>query len=137
MNELSAMAKSLALSVGANKPETERADIFYRHLTQLHKDEKVLSSRREIKQEADRLNLGARAVLVLAEVLLNSPDTIVSDIKKYSLVFVQFTRFGEDQERSQHYMLGAVAKLIERYGKKNLLAKAYHILKALYDCDIV
>lgn len=134
MNELSAMAKSLALSVDVEKSETERADVLYKHLLQLVRKDDVLSHRREIKQQADSLELGPRAVLVLAEVLLSTPDTIVNDIKKYAPVFVSFTRFGDSQKRAQHYVLGAMTKLIERY---NMLTKSCHILKALYDADIV
>lgn len=134
MNELSAMAKSLALSVDVEKSETERADVFYKHLLQLLPKDDILSHRREIKQQAESLDLGARAVLVLAEALLSSPDTIVTNVRKYAPVFILFTRFGESQKRAQHYVLGGMTKLIERY---NMLTKSCHILKALYDSDIV
>lgn len=137
MNELSAMAKSLALSVDVEKTETERADVFFKNLTQMHFQNQVISRRREVKQEADRLSLGPRAVLVLVEVLLNSPNNIVADIKKYAPVFVLFTRSGEDQKRSQQYFWGAMAKLMERHSDQNLLSKACHILKALYDSDVI
>lgn len=137
MNELSAMAKSLALSVDVEKSETERADILYKHLKQLIHAGQILSRTREVYQEADRLNLGSRAVLVLAEVLLTSPAEIVADIKKYSPIFVQFTRFGDSQKRSQQYLLGAMCKLVERHSDTNLISKACHMLKAFYDCDII
>ncbi|KAF5394685.1 Eukaryotic translation initiation factor 5 [Paragonimus heterotremus] len=137
MNELSAMAKSLALSVDVEKSETERADVFYKHLLQLHQKGGVLAHRREVKQQADSLELGPRAVLVLAEVLLSSPATILADVKKFAPIFMLFTRIGENQKRAQHYVLGAVAKLIERYNEQKLLSKACHILKALYDNDVI
>ncbi|KAA3672846.1 translation initiation factor 5 [Paragonimus westermani] len=137
MNELSAMAKSLALSVDVEKSETERADVFYKHLLQLHQRDGVLAHRREVKQQADSLELGPRAVLVLAEVLLSSPTTILADVKKFAPIFMLFTRIGENQKRAQHYVLGAVAKLIERYSEQKLLSRACHILKALYDNDVV
>ncbi|CAL8095063.1 unnamed protein product [Calicophoron daubneyi] len=137
MNELSAMAKSLALSVDVEKSETERADVFFKHLTQLRKKGDIVAHRRDIKQEADRLNLGPRAVLVLAEVLLSSTDQIMADIKKNASIFLLFTRVGENQKRAQNYVLGAMAKLIERSKGHNLLPKACHILKAFYDHDVV
>ncbi|THD23514.1 Eukaryotic translation initiation factor 5 [Fasciola hepatica] len=137
MSELSAMAKSLALSVDVDKSETERADVFFKHLLQLKQKNVVTQKSREVKQEADRLNLGPRAVLVVAEALLSSPSTILADIKTYAPVFLLFTRIGENGKRSQHYLLGAIAKLIERFSKHDLLSKACHILKCLYDCDIV
>lgn len=137
MSELSAMAKSLALSVDVDKSESERADVFYKHLRQLLGKDEVLSRRREIKAQADNLELGPRAVLVLAEVLLSSPSTIIADVRKFAPVFMLFTRFGPNSTRSQHYMLGAMAKLIDGYSGDNLLGKACHILKAFYDNDIV
>ncbi|KAA0185856.1 Eukaryotic translation initiation factor 5 [Fasciolopsis buskii] len=137
MSELSAVAKSLALSVDVDKSETERADVFFKHLLLLKQKGLVVEQRREVKQEAERLNLGPRAVLVVAEALLTSPSTILVDIKTYASVFVLFTRIGESAKRSQQYLLGATAKSIERFNKQDLLSKACHILKCLYDCDIV
>ncbi|KAH8859014.1 Eukaryotic translation initiation factor 5 [Schistosoma japonicum] len=137
INALSAMAKSLALCDDVERSENDRADIFYKHLLQIHQSDKVLSSRKDIRLEADRLNLGPRAVLVVAEVLFNNPSTILADIRKYSPLLLLFTRSGEDQKRAQIYTWGAMAKLIERYSDHDLLSKACHILKTLYDCDIV
>ncbi|GAA56625.1 translation initiation factor 5 [Clonorchis sinensis] len=137
MSELSAMAQSLALSVDVDKSESEKADVFYKHLLQLQRKNAVLSHRRDIRQQADSLDLGPRAVLVLAEALLSSPTAIIGDIKKFAPVFLLFTRVGGNEKRAQQYVLGAMAKLIERYTEHNLLSKACHILKALYDNDII
>lgn len=137
INTLSAMAKSLALCDDVERSETERADIFYKHLSQMHKCDKVLANRKEVKLEADRLSLGPRAVLVIAEVLFNNPSTILTDIKKYSPLLLLFTRSGEDQKRAQIYTWGAMAKLIERHSDQNLVDKACHLLKTLYDCDVI
>ncbi|CAH8491088.1 unnamed protein product [Schistosoma mattheei] len=137
INTLSAMAKSLALCDDVERSETERADIFYKHLSQMHQNDKVLANRKEVKLEADRLNLGPRAVLVIAEVLFNNPSTILNDIKKYASLLLLFTRSGEDQKRAQMYTWGAMAKLIERHSDQNLIDKACHLLKTLYDCDVI
>ncbi|CAH8501173.1 unnamed protein product, partial [Heterobilharzia americana] len=137
MNTLSAMAKSLALCDDVERSETERADIFYKHLSQMHQSDEVLSRRQEIRQEANRLNLGPRAVLVIAEVLFNNPSTILADIKKYAPMLLLFTRSGEDQKRAQMYTWGAMAKLIERHADQNLINKACHLLKTLYDSDVI
>ncbi|VDQ10196.1 unnamed protein product [Trichobilharzia regenti] len=98
---------------------------------------RLLSRRKELKLEADRLSLGPRAVLVIAEVLFNNPSTILGDIKEYSPLLLLFTRSGEDQKRAQMYTWGAMAKLIERHADQNLISKACHLLKALYDNDII
>ncbi|KER32724.1 hypothetical protein T265_01215 [Opisthorchis viverrini] len=137
MSELSAMAQSLALSVDVDKSESEKADVFYKHLLQLQRKNAVLTHRRDIRQQADSLELGPRAVLVLAEALLSSPTAIIGDIKKFAPVFLLFTRVGGNEKRAQQYVLGAMAKLIERHTEHNLLSKACHILKALYDNDII
>ncbi|CAH8820597.1 unnamed protein product [Trichobilharzia szidati] len=137
MSTLSAMAKSLALCDDVERSETERADIFFKHLSQMNQSGEVLSRRKELKLEADRLSLGPRAVLVIAEVLFNNPSTILGDIKKYSPLLLLFTRSGEDQKRAQMYTWGAMAKLIERHADQNLISKACHLLKALYDNDII
>lgn len=133
MNELSAMAKSLALSLDVEKSESERADVLYKHVLQLVSSGEVISGR-QVKQQADDLELGPRAILVVAEALLSNRETILADIKKYTSVLLAFTRVGEEQQSSQHYMLGAMTKLVERF---DLLPKACHILKCLYDSDVV
>ncbi|VEL08748.1 unnamed protein product [Protopolystoma xenopodis] len=137
INELSAMAKSLALSIDVEKSETERADIFFKHLERLLKQGLVVDRRKEIKQEADRLDLGPRVTLVLAEVLLNDPNKILDDVKAYRTVFMQFTRSGEYHKKAQQYLLGAMTSIIGKFSSSNLVSRSCHILKTLYDCDIV
>lgn len=137
MNELSGMARSLALSVGTEKTETERANIYCTHLSQMREKNEVISKRLELKKEADELDLGPKVVLILAEALLNNPENMVSDIRKYAPFFVLFTRTGDNQLRAQQYALNAMVKLIERFEKQNLLIKACHMLKQLYDTDII
>lgn len=136
INALSTMAKSLALCDDVEKSEAERADLFFKHITLFNQQGEVLLRAREIKHEAERLDLGPRAVLVLVEVLLSNPTTLMADIKKFSQLFILFTRSGDEPKRVQHYMWGSVAKLIERF-RECLLAKACHLLKQLYDFDII
>lgn len=137
LEELSSMARSLTINADVEKSEPERANIFFKYLTQLKKSGKAGSRGSEAKAEAERLNLGSRAVLVVAEVLLSDPNAIVTDIKQYEKVFLQFTRLGDHQQKAQGYVLGAIASLIEKHSSENLVLKSCHILKQLYDSDIV
>ncbi|KAL5963218.1 Eukaryotic translation initiation factor 5 [Taenia solium] len=134
--ELSDMARNLTIDADIEKTETERANMFFKLLTQCKQAGDVVKRGQELRNEAQRLNLGSRSVLIVAEVLLSDPKTIVTDIKRYKPVFLQFTRIGDQQHKTQGYVLGAMAILIEKHSDE-LLPKACHILKALYDDDIV
>ncbi|VDD78299.1 unnamed protein product [Mesocestoides corti] len=135
--ELSEMARSLTINADVEKTETERANIFFKHLTQLKQSGDVAPHGHDLKVEAERLDLGSRAVLIVAEVLLSDPQTIVADIRKYKPVFLQFTRVGDQQQKAQGYLLGAMASLIDKHSRENLVSKSCHILKEFYDCDII
>ncbi|CDS35926.1 Eukaryotic translation initiation factor 5 [Echinococcus multilocularis] len=134
--ELSDMARNLTVNADIEKTETERANMFFKLITQYKQAGDAVSRGQELRNEAQRLNLGNRSVLIVAEVLLSDPKTIVTDIKCYKPVFLQFTRVGDQQHKTQGYVLGAMASLIEKH-LDELLPKACHILKALYDDDIV
>ncbi|KAM3176387.1 hypothetical protein ACTXT7_006597 [Hymenolepis weldensis] len=134
--ELSDMVKYLTVSADVDKPDNERADIFFKLISGYKQNNDVERRGTELKSEALRLNLGTRAVLIVGEVLLSEPKTVIEDIKKYKLVLLQFTRSGEEQQKAQGYILGVVASLVEKH-EKVLLPKAVHIVHALYDNDIV
>lgn len=137
LEELSSMARKLTINADVEKSESERANIFFKYITVLKQKGEAVSHPYDIKSEAERLNLGVRSVLVVAEVLLSEPKTIIADIKSYKPVFLQFTRIGDHAQKAQGYVLGAMASLFDKYSSENLVAKSCHILKELYDCDIV
>jgi len=136
MKELSSMARSLAMSADIEKSETERANIFFKHIVQLKLEGSFSTMASDLFLESERLGLGCRAVVVVAEVLLSDSSSIVSDIEKYKSVFTKFTRIGVQAKKSQSYLLGAMVSLIEK-NSQTLLSKSCHILKQLYDCDVV
>nr|VZI20670.1 unnamed protein product [Spirometra erinaceieuropaei] len=137
LGELSALARRLALSADVEKSDSERADIFLKQVDQMKKKGDIVAHAHDLKMEAERLKLGSRAVLVVAEVLLSDPNTMLSDISTYRSVFIQFTRTGEQAQKAQAYVLGAMSIIIDKNSSCNLMDKACHILKGLYDCDIV
>ncbi|VDN23901.1 unnamed protein product, partial [Dibothriocephalus latus] len=137
LGELSALARRLALSADVEKSDSERADIFLKQVDQMKKKGDIVVRAHDLKMEAERLKLGSRAVLVVAEVLLSDPNTMLSDISTYRSVFIQFTRTGEQAQKAQAYVLGAMSIIIDKNSSSNLMDKACHILKSLYDCDIV
>ncbi|VDO03696.1 unnamed protein product [Rodentolepis nana] len=134
--ELSDMVKYLTVSADVDKPDSERADIFFKLISGYKQNNDVSKRGTELRNEALRLNLGTRAVLIVGEVLLSDPKTVIEDIKKYKPVLIQFTRYGEEKPKAQGYMLGVVASLVEKH-EKVLFPKAAHIIHALYDHDIV
>lgn len=134
--ELSNMVKYLTVCADVDKPDNERADIFFKFISGYKLKDDVPRRGLELKNEAQRLNLGTRAALIVGEVLLSDPKTIIEDVKKYKPVLLQFTRFGDDQQKAQGYILGVVASLVDKH-EKELLPKAMHVLHALYDNDIV
>lgn len=93
---------------------------------------------KDIKAEADRLDLNEKIVVILAEVLWTNPDTLLSeDIKRYAPIFCYFTANPRtDTSKAQRYVIGAMEKTIARF-EKSLLPKAIVFLKSLYDYDIV
>ncbi|VDL94535.1 unnamed protein product [Schistocephalus solidus] len=137
LGELSALARRLALSADVEKSDSERADIFLKEVDLMKKKGDIVARAHDLKMEAERLKLGSRAVLVVAEVLLSDPNTMISDISTYRSVFIQFTRTGEQAQKAQAYVLGAMSIIVDKNSSSNLMDKACHILKSLYDCDIV
>nr|CDS31884.1 Eukaryotic translation initiation factor 5 [Hymenolepis microstoma] len=134
--ELSDMVKYLTVSADVDKPDNERADVFFKLISGYKQNNDVTKRGTELKSEALRLNLGPRAVLIVGEVLLSDPKTVIEDIKKYKAVLIQFTRYGDEKKKAQGYILGVAASLVEKH-EKVLLPKAGHIVHALYDNDIV
>ncbi|KAK2707739.1 hypothetical protein QYM36_015440 [Artemia franciscana] len=131
--ELAAGVKALAVCEDAEKSEKERADIFYSYVKQ-RKAAGVLNQAnvcKDILLEAERLELKEKAPLVLVEVLLST--NILTELKTFKKLFMRFTM---DSEKAQRSLLGGIEHLIELHYSA-LLPKVPHILKALYDEDIV
>uniref|UniRef100_A0A1I8I921 Eukaryotic translation initiation factor 5 n=1 Tax=Macrostomum lignano TaxID=282301 RepID=A0A1I8I921_9PLAT len=114
----------------------DRADRFHKFLTECLSSGQL--SPGELVLEAERLDIRDKAVLVVVEVLLDSPATLVSDIAKtYRPVFLAFVG-GDKNRRAQKYLMGAVETLIARFRDSLLDAKRIpNLLNAFYSADLL
>jgi len=127
--ELSEGVKSLAVTEDTEKPEKDRMDIFYKFL-----EAKLAIGKlddKELLVEAERLDVRAKAALILAELLFD--QGILTQIKANRVVLL---RFCHENQKCQKYLIGGIEQVIKLH-KEALLAKVPLILKGLYDLDII
>lgn len=134
---ISAGAGHLFIDKDTYLPESERGDIFYQFVKRMVSEDRAALSTAEarikISDEAKRLEVHDKAVMVLAELLFT--EDMVKECKLYRGLFLTFTH---ENDKAQRYLLGAYESILG--GKelgKTLMPKAAHVLKALYDNDIV
>lgn len=132
MLELSDAAKTLALSEDVEKTPQERIDIFYTLVKRKKEDGTLASSSSEIMAEAERLDIKDKAPLVLVELLFD--ENIAIGMKTYRKVFLKFCH---QNPKAQKYLLGGFEQLVGKVYPDALMPKVPHILKALYDADIL
>nr|CAG4647884.1 EOG090X05QT [Moina brachiata]SVE92994.1 EOG090X05QT [Moina brachiata] len=133
MEDLTSGVKGLTISDDLEKTPKERADLFYTFLKQ-RRDQGVISKPgvdKEIVGEAERLDVKDKAPLILCEVLFDT--NILTQLKSYRILLLRFT---SQNPKAQKALLGGVECLISLY-QSTLLPKASHILKAIYDLDLV
>jgi len=137
MQNLSAGVKHLTLSSQANKSQREKNEIFFEYV-KAKKESGVLAPGAEvavlkdIAAEAESMEIkDGKAVMALVELLFD--ENIVKQIQQFRILLLLFTG---NCPKSQKYLLGAIEKLIE-LKKDALLPKVPHILKELYDRDVV
>jgi len=137
MAELGAGVKHLTLSAQAGKTQAEKLEYFYEYckgkiaagVLVAGCDVEVF---KDISAEADTLELkDTKAVMALAELLL--PGDIMAQVKAFHKLLLLFTY---ENSKSQRYLLGAVEKIIE-LNRDALLPKTAHVMKLLYDTDVV
>lgn len=133
MQDLTDGAKSMTINDDLEKTEKERMDILY-NLVKIKRDSGVLDNtqvQKELLNEAERLEIKAKAPLVLAELLFD--QNILACIKKYRLVFLRFTL---NDKKAQRYLMGGLEQVIAMH-KDQLMNKVPGLLKLLYDLDIL
>lgn len=114
----------------------DRADRFHKLLSDKLAAGFTKDTPQELVQEADRLDIRDKAVMVVAEVLLSNPATFVADItKKYRPVFLAFVG---NSPRAQKYLIGAIESLVQRFRESLLEAKRIpNLLHAFYNADLL
>lgn len=121
---------SISVSGDAEKSTEEKMNIFFNFVENKKKGGSVAAQSKDLYAEAERLDIIDKAPIVLAEVLLT--ENVIKELSAYRIVFLRFTN---QNKRAQRSLLLA----IEMFIKTNiiLLPKTGHILKCLYDNDIV
>lgn len=133
MQDLTDGAKNMTVSDDIDKPEKERMDIFY-ELVKKERDAGTLDNaqtRKELATEAKRLDIQAKAPLVLAELLFTA--NIVQEARKHRILLLLFTH---DDVKAQKYFIGGLEQIISLHADK-LMDKVPGILKLFYDSDIL
>ncbi|CAG0883970.1 unnamed protein product [Cyprideis torosa] len=133
INELTEGVKNLATCDDLERSEKERADILYSFIKE-KRDQGQLSKAgvdKEILAEGERLDIKDKVALVLAELLLS--ENILKELKQHNKVFLRAT-IGND--RAQRYLMRGVEMVIAAH-RETLIPKVPHVLKQLYDQDIV
>lgn len=132
MKELTAAAKSLALNDDLEKTPQERMNIMYDYIKMCHAADECAKKGADILAEAERLDVKEKVPLLLVELLFD--ENILTQIKKYRNLFLRFTH---DNKKSQKYLLGGLEQLIGNVHHDKLIPKVAHILKLLYDLDVL
>ncbi|KAM4690241.1 eukaryotic translation initiation factor 5 [Rhinophrynus dorsalis] len=131
MEEISDHAKNLTLSEDLEKPVEERVNILFDFVKQKKAEGVIDSSDKDILAEAERLDVKAMGPLVLTEVLFD--DKIREQIKKYRR---HFLRFCHNNKKAQRYLLHGFECVVDMH-QSHLLSKIPHILKEMYDADLL
>lgn len=132
MKELTDAAKNMAMTDDLEKTANERMDLFYEFVKNKINSRSLTGAEQEILSEAERLEVRDKAALVLVELLMD--EKIVNQIKQHRKLLLHFCH---NNQKAQKYLLGGVEQLVGNVHKEALLAKVPHILKELYDMDIV
>uniref|UniRef100_T1D408 Eukaryotic translation initiation factor 5 n=1 Tax=Psorophora albipes TaxID=869069 RepID=T1D408_9DIPT len=133
MQDLTDGAKNMTVSDDFDKTEKERLDIFY-EMVKKKRDAGELDNvhtHKEIATEASRLDVHAKATLVLAELLFTV--NIVQEVRKHRNLLLRFTH---EDPKAQKYFIGGLEQIISLHADK-LMDKVPGILKLFYDNDIL
>ncbi|TKR69914.1 hypothetical protein L596_022005 [Steinernema carpocapsae] len=129
-DKVSAQIGKLIISKDLEKPTEERLDMLHQYFIAAKKDDRLGDSK-EMLNEAERLDLKAKGTLLLADVLFD--EDVLKQIEAHRILLLRFTN---GDVKAQKYLLGGIEQLILKH-KAVLLPKTAHIIKALYDQDVV
>ncbi|VDM97981.1 unnamed protein product [Thelazia callipaeda] len=127
---VSAQIGKLIISKDLDKPIEERLDMLHQYFLAC-KSDGTLQNSKKLLNEAERLELKSKATLLLADVLFDT--NVVVQIAEYRNTLLRFT---VNDHKAQRHLLGGIEQLISKHVDV-LLPKSAHIIKALYDNDVV
>nr|CAG4641677.1 EOG090X05QT [Eurycercus lamellatus] len=133
MEDLTSGAKGLTISDDLEKTPKERVDLFYSFVKQ-RRDQGIITKAgvdKDIVTEAERLDIKDKAPLILCELIFDS--NILVQMKTYRTLLFRFTH---DNIKAQKALLGGMECVIHLH-QAVLLPKVAHILKGLYELDLV
>jgi translation initiation factor 5 len=125
---LSSQIGKLVLDPDLEKSVEERLDMLHNYFVKAKEDGNI-GDGKQLLNEAERLDLKNKAPLLLVQTLISTD--IMNDLKTYRLLFL---RFCVDDKKAQRYLLGGVEQVLEKH--PDLMSRAPHIIKALYDLDL-
>ncbi|EDO43054.1 predicted protein [Nematostella vectensis] len=132
MEDLTSGVKGLTFTDDLERPEEQRFNMLYEFVKSKKELGKVDMTGKEIVAEAERLDVRDKAVLAISEIMFDAH--MLKQIPKYRMIFL---RFVNENHKAQKYLLGAFEMLVGKSYPKELMPKAAHILKALYDNDLI
>ncbi|KAM3718110.1 Eukaryotic translation initiation factor [Dirofilaria immitis] len=127
---VSAQIGKLIISRDLDKSIEERLDMLHQYFLKAKADG-TLQNSKKLLNEAERLELKSKATLLLADVLFDT--NVVNQIMEYRNILLRFT---VNDHKAQRHLLGGIEQLILKHFD-TLLPKSAHIIKALYDTDVV
>lgn len=128
-DQLSGMIRGLLANADLDKSIEDRLDMFEAFVMKCNKSGPL--DGKQILDEADRLDIKDKAVLVVCRLVFNVD--ILSQIQPNRNLFLRFTL---KNKKAQKYLLGGLEQLIVSH-KADLMPKAAKLLKAFYDADIL
>ncbi|KAF4531748.1 hypothetical protein B566_EDAN014488 [Ephemera danica] len=129
--ELTEGLKSLTITEELELSEKERMDLFYEELKRCRDAGTLDNKHKELVAMADRLEIRSKVPLVLVELLFD--QNIAQQAPKHRLLFLRFTL---NDTKAQKYLMGGIEQVIALH-KETLLPRVPHILKLLYEQDIL
>ncbi|KAL3314419.1 Eukaryotic translation initiation factor 5A-1 [Cichlidogyrus casuarinus] len=134
MEELSSRVKSLAMSTDVVKSKSERAQLLFTLVSKFNESGDLLQHADAVCEEADRLDLSSHGVLVLTEVLLKDPNTVVKQMVTFASLYRRLIESSESPEKSQMNLLNGLVALVDQYPE--MLKKVALLVKTMYDQDV-
>lgn len=130
-DKLAAGVGKLVISADLEKSIDERLDMLHTFFQEKKKKD-AIGDGLDLANEAERLDIKQKAPLILANVIFDDNIITEKQIEKYAKCLLRFTA---NDSKAQRYFLGGIEQVIVRH-KDSLMARAPHIIKALYDLDI-
>jgi len=127
-DKLSAQIGKLVIDRDLEKSTEDRLDMLHHYFVKAN-DSGTLGDGKHLVNEAERLELKDKAPVLLAQVLFTKD--IINELKAHRTLFL---RFCLNDKKAQRCLLGGIEQFLDK--NPDLMPRAAHLLKALYDLDL-